>query len=109
MLWYIRMLLQGLYKSDIVAVVKNNTLLEILDVSQNKLESLGCIKLCNALQKHHHNLKVFSISNNGINSIIAAHELASGLKDKQKLEVVNVSQNEFKAAIVASVKSTKFL
>jgi len=98
--------------SDIIAVVKNNTSLEILDVSQNKLESLGCIKLCKALQKHHHNLKVLNISDNGINSIIAAHELASALKDKQKLEVVNVSQNEFEAglaAIAASVKSTKFL
>jgi len=98
--------------SDIAAGIKNNTSLEILDVSQNKLESLGCIKLCKVLQKHHHNLKVFNISHNGINSIIAAHELASALKDKKKLEVVNVSQNEFEAglaAIVASLKSTKFL
>ena len=97
--------------SDIAEVIKSNTSLEVLNVSLNKLESLGCIKLCKALQKQHPNLKVFNISGNGIKSM-AANEIAHTLQDKQKLEVVNVSWNEFEgslATIVASLKSTKLL
>ncbi|XP_065902513.1 protein NLRC3-like [Dysidea avara] len=97
--------------SDIAEVIKSNTSLEVLNVSLNKLESLGCIKLCKALQKQHPNLKVFNISSNGIKSM-AASEIAHTLQDKQKLEVVNVSWNEFEgglATIVASLKSTKLL
>ncbi|XP_065902517.1 ribonuclease inhibitor-like [Dysidea avara] len=97
--------------SDIAEVIKSNTSLEVLNVSLNKLESLGCIKLCKALQKQHPNLKVFNISSNGLKSM-AANEIAHTLQDKQKLEVVNVSWNEFEgglATIVASLKSTKLL
>ena len=97
--------------SDIAEIIKSNTSLEVLNVSLNKLESLGCIKLCKALQKQHPNLKVFNISSNGIKST-AANEIAHTLQDKQKLEVVNVSWNEFEgdlATIVASLKSTKLL
>jgi len=104
--------IQARASNDIAAILKSNTSLEILNVSHNKLENLGCNILCKALQKHHHNLKVFNISSNGVNSITVARELASALKDKQKLEVVNVSQNKFEVslvAIVASMKSTKFL
>ncbi|XP_065903615.1 protein NLRC3-like isoform X2 [Dysidea avara] len=97
--------------SDIAEVIKSNTSLEVLNVSMNKLESFGCIKLCKALQKQHPNLKVFNISSNGVKSV-AANEIARTLQDKQKLEVVNVSWNEFEgslATIVASLKSTKLL
>ncbi|XP_065903604.1 protein NLRC3-like isoform X2 [Dysidea avara] len=97
--------------SDISEVIKNNTSLEVINVSLNKLESLGCIHLCKALQKQHPNLKVFNISGNGVKSV-AADEIAHTLQDKQKLEVVNVSWNEFEgglATIVASLKSTKLL
>ena len=97
--------------SDIAEVIKSNTSLEVLNVSLNKLESFGCIKLCKALQKQHNNLKVFNISSNGVKSV-AANEIAHTLQDKQKLEVVNVSWNEFGgglATIVASLKSTKRL
>ncbi|XP_065902514.1 NLR family CARD domain-containing protein 3-like [Dysidea avara] len=97
--------------SDIAEVIKSNTSLEMLNVSLNKLESLGCINLCKALQKQHPNLKVFNIRSNGVKSV-AANEIARTLQDKQKLEVVNVSWNEFEgglATIVASLKSTKLL
>jgi len=96
---------------DIAEVIKSNTSLEVLNVSLNKLENLGCIKLCKALQKHHPNLRVFNISSIGVKSMVA-NEIARSLQDKQKLEVVNVSWNEFEgglATIVASLKSTKLL
>ena len=96
---------------DIAEVIKNNTSLEVLNVSLNKLESLGCIKLCKALQKQHPNLKVFNIKSNGVKSV-AATEIARTLQDKQKLEVLNVSLNEFEgslATIVGSLKCTRFL
>jgi len=97
--------------NDIAEVIKSNKSLEVLNVSMNKLESLGCIKVCKALQKHHSNLRVFNISSNGVKSV-AANEIARTLQDKQKLEVVNVSWNEFEgglATIVASLKSTRLL
>jgi len=95
--------------SDIAEVIKSNASLEVLNVSLNKLESLGCIKVCKALQKQHLNLRVFNISSNGV-KFVAANEISRALQEKQKLEVVNVSWNEFEgglATIVASLKSTK--
>ena len=97
--------------SDIAEVIKSNTSLELLNVSLNKLENLGCIKLCKALQKHHPNLRVFNISSIGAKSMVA-NEVARTLQDKQKLEVVNVSWNEFEgglATIVTSLKSKMLL
>lgn len=97
--------------SHFADVIKSNTSLEVLNISMNKLESLGCIKVCKALQKQHPNLKVFNISSNGVKSV-AATEIAKTLQDKERLEVVDVSWNEFEgglASIVASLKSTKLL
>jgi len=96
---------------DIAEVIKCNNLLEVLNVSMNKLESLGCIKICKALKKHHPNLRVFNIRSNGV-KFVAANEIAYALQDKQKLEMVNVSWNEFEgglATIVGSLKSTRLL
>jgi len=84
--------------------------LEMVNVSQNWLETSGCIKLCRALT-HLYSLKVLNISNNGIKSV-GAHEIAHALQRKQQLEVVNVSWNKFEnnlATILTSLKCTKVL
>ena len=77
-----------------LALMTNNTL-EHLDLSHNKLQSTGIVKIMDSLTKGNKTLKVLDVECNDINDL-AAVNIANTLASNTSLEQLNLSGNSFK-------------
>ena len=89
--------------NHISLVLRSNTSLKSLNLSHNKL---GCISICKAMKNQHHNLKVFNISCNKIQSE-AAHSIAHCLKGKHELETFSIYGNDLGTGITTILSELK--
>ena len=89
--------------NHISSILRSNLLLESLNLSHNKL---GCNSICKAMKNRHHNLKVFNISCNEIQSE-AAHSIAHSLKGKHKLETFSIHGNNLDTGIITIISELK--
>ena len=76
---------------SMVAVILNNPLLEILDISDNKFSSTGLLKITNALLLSKH-IKIFDISKNVI-TFDNIEKISAALLECPTLQELNLSEN----------------
>ena len=77
-----------------LALMTNNTL-QFLDLSHNKLQSTGIVKIMDSLTKGNETLKVLDVECNDI-SDLAAVSIANTLTSNTSLEQLNLSSNSLK-------------
>ena len=78
---------------DIALLISHNTKLEELDLSHNKLQADGAVKICKTTIS---NLIKFKISHNNITDQ-AADDIVSFISHNTKLEVLDLSHNKLEA------------
>lgn len=77
-----------------LALTTNNTL-QVLNLSHNKLQSKGIIKIMESLYKDNKTLKVLDVESNEI-ADWAANDIAATLSNNTSLEQLNLSSNNLK-------------
>lgn len=81
---------------EIGLALKTNNTLEVLNLSNNKLQSTGIVKIMHILNKDNKTLKVLDVEYNDINDL-AADKIAATLANNTSLEQLNLSGNSLKA------------
>jgi len=97
---------------ELALAVATNTTLQVINLSHNRLQSMGIIKIFGSLQDSNTSLKVLDAEYNEITDW-AADNIAATLKVNASLEQLNLSGNSLKTKgaikIVNALKSNKTL
>ncbi|XP_065899282.1 NLR family CARD domain-containing protein 3-like isoform X2 [Dysidea avara] len=97
---------------ELALALATNTALEVINLSHNRLQSMGIIKIFGSLQESNTSLKVLDAEYNEITDW-AADNIAAALKANTSLQQLNLSGNSLKTKgaikIVNALKSNKTL
>lgn len=97
---------------ELALALAANITLEVINLSQNKLQSMGIIKIFDSLQESNTSLKILEAEYNDITDW-AADKIAAALKVNISLEQLNLSGNSLKTKgaikIINALKSNKTL
>ena len=90
--------------NDIATIISNNTNLKVIEISGNKLQTSGTIKIMKALQKN--SLKKLYLNDNNITDK-AADDIAAVISSNTQIEVLDISGNNLQA--LGAMRIAKYL
>ena len=85
-----------LQDGDYLQILAQNDSLEVLDISENEIQTEGAVRIFKALKSKHSCLKTLIMTNNGITKS-AADEIRSALLINNTLEFLNLSHNKLQS------------
>ena len=91
-----------LQDGEYLQILAQSDTLEVLDISENEIQTEGAVRIFRALKSRRSYLKKLILTNNGITKY-AADEIGLALTTNNTLEVLNLSHNKLQSTGIAEI------